>query len=66
MYQTRKELIERFEAETGQPFDRNGPMPRECEHCGELVQYRSDHKCDGEPDHVSYAGYDRLIGLGVI
>jgi hypothetical protein len=40
-------LAERFEAETGNEFDADGPGVEECPYCGGLTQYASDHDCYG-------------------
>jgi hypothetical protein len=41
------ELIFKFELDSGRLFDPAGPLPCECEYCGELYQYIMDHNCHG-------------------
>jgi hypothetical protein len=41
------DMVERYEADTGDWFDVEGPIPRECGYCGEVYQFASDHECHG-------------------
>jgi len=38
-------LADEFEAQTGLDYDPDGPLPCECEECGDLLQYVDDHDC---------------------
>jgi len=44
-----KDLIQKYEDETENEWDPDGPLPEECQECGELYQYigeePGEHSC---------------------
>lgn len=56
--ETNTEKIERFEEETGLDYDTEGPVVFECEHCGCLVQYITDHDCYGTKSECGQACFN--------
>jgi hypothetical protein len=49
----KRSLIERFEEQTGNTYDPDGPEPEECEDCGNLFQYVVDS--EHGPGHSCHA-----------
>ena len=41
-------LVEKLREETGCEYDPEGPCVDECEHCGGVSQYCSQHTCSGK------------------